>query len=33
MEPEGQKDAMSIIGSYFRDLREAYRFADEKSTI
>jgi len=33
MEPEGQKDAMSIIGSYFRDLREAYRFADEIDDI
>lgn len=33
MEPEGSKDAMQIIGSYFRDLREAYRFADKVDSI
>lgn len=33
MEPEDSKDAMQIIGSYFRDLREAYRFADEVDSV
>lgn len=33
MEPEDSKDAMQIIGSYFRDLREAYRFADKVDDI
>jgi len=33
MEPEDSKDAMQIIGSYFRDLREAYGFADEVDNI
>lgn len=33
MEPEDSKDAMQIIGSYFRDLREAYRFADKVDSI
>lgn len=33
MEPEDSKDAMQIIGNYFRDLREAYRFADEVDNI
>lgn len=33
MQPESEKDAMQIIGSYFRDLREAYSFADEVESI
>jgi HisJ family histidinol phosphate phosphatase len=33
MEPQNSKDAMQIIGSYFRDLREAYRFADKIDDI
>lgn len=33
MEPSTQEEAIQIIGSYFRDLREAYAFADQIESI
>lgn len=33
MEPQNSEEAMQIIGSYFRDLRAAYRFADKVDNV